>query len=134
MIRITEWTVEARGISFKVKPLTVRQRLALSEDLAAERAKVAAEDGRLAGMDKAAIAEHVGEARRKGTMSGALLLDAYTLHGAVRILTAAMGGVDQAMAYAELCGPKELTRTCLEALGIDTDALDAEQAASSGNA
>lgn len=133
MIRITEWTVAARDMEFKVKPLTVRQRLALSEDLATERARVAAEDARLAGMDKTQTAEHVGDARRKATMSGALLLDAYTLHGAIRILTAAMGGVDQAMAYAERSGPKEMTRVCLEALGIDTDALDAETT-SSGNA
>lgn len=140
MIRITEWTVSAGGLDLRVKPLTVRQRLALSEELASERARAAAEDARLAGMGKADAAEHIGEARRKAMNTSALYLDAYTLHGALRILTVAMGSADAAIAFSEKSTPREISRTCLEALGIDTDSLDAEEttaspaAGSSGNA
>lgn len=134
MIRITEWTVSAGGLDLRVKPLTVRQRLALSEEIATERARAAAEDAKLAGMSKSDAAEHIGEARRKALNTSALYLDAYSLHGALRILTVAMGSVDAAIAYTEKATPRETSRTCLEALGIDTDTLDAEDSAASGNA
>lgn len=136
MIRMSEWTVSACGKDYRAKPLTVRQRLALSEDLSSERARVAAEDARLAGMDKAQTAEYIGEARRKGAMTSALFLDAYSLQGAIRILTVVLGGVDTALEFSEKANVREMTRVCLEALGIDTDQLDAEneKPAPSGNA
>lgn len=134
MIRIVEWTVTVGGKDYRVKPLTVRQRMTLSEEVSTDRAKAAAEDSRLAGMSKIDAAEHIGEARRKGMNASALYLDSYSLHGAIRILTMAMGSVDHAIDLSEKSSPRELSRLCLEALGIDTDTLDSDSEAPSGNA
>ncbi len=131
MIRMSEWTVEARGAQFRCRPITVRERLAITEDLASERARIAAEDAQLAGMAKAEAAAYIGEARRKASSAGTLYLDCYSIQGAIRVLAIAMGGVDYALAYADKATPREMARTCLEALGIDTEELDKED---SGNA
>jgi hypothetical protein len=134
MIRLTQWTCTVGGTDFRASPLTVRQRLALSEELATERARAAAEDARLAGMGRAEAAEHIGEARRKAMNTTALYLDAYSLKGALRILTVSMGSAEIANDFSSKALPRELSRTCLEALGIDTDTLDAEDEPQSGNA
>jgi hypothetical protein len=131
MVRMTEWMVTFGGVEFRLKPITVRQRLALSEDMASDKAKAAAEDARLADMTASERAEHIGEARRKALMASALFLDAYSIHGGIRILSAALGDVDKALDLVGRATPREATRVCLEALGIDTDTLDAD-AASSG--
>lgn len=131
MIRMSEWTVEARGTAFRCRPITVRERLAITEDLSSERARIAAEDAQLAGMAKGEAAAHIGEARRKAASAGTLYVDCYSIQGAIRVLAIAMGSVDNALAYADKATPREMARTCLEALGIDTEELDKED---SGNA
>ena len=133
MIRLTHWTTVVGGTEFRVAPLTVRQRLALSEDLATERARAASDDAKLAGMGRSEAAEHIGEARRKALNTTALYLESYSLRGAIRILTVAMGGSENAIDFSGKALPRELSRTCLEALGIDTDTLDAEDEQQSGN-
>lgn len=134
MIRRAEWTVEFGGVGFRLKPLTVRQRLALSDDLAGDRAALAAKDGKAAGLSPSDLAEFIGEARRKASTVSALYLDCYSLQGQIRVLTAALGeDVDAACRFVEAGTPREATRAALEALGIDTDRIDADEAASSGN-
>lgn len=133
MIRCVSWTATAGGKDYRCEPLTVRQRMMLSEDLSSERARVAAQDAALAGLSKSEAAEFIGDARRKGLAASALYLDAYTQHGAIRILTLVLGSVDAALDFAGKATPREATRVCLEALGIDTDTLDREETASSGN-
>jgi hypothetical protein len=127
MIRMSEWTVEARGERFKVRPITVRERLAITEDLAFERVRQAAEDAKLAEMPKSDAAAHIAEARRKAMSAGALYMDCYSIHGAIRVLSVAMSSVDSALSYADKVAPRELARTCLEALGIDTEEMEGDE-------
>jgi hypothetical protein len=134
MIRTAQWEIAAAGSFYVVKPLTVRQRLALSEDFATERAKAAAGDAALAGLRGAEAAEFVSDARRRALNVSALCLDCYSLHGQIRVLSAALGDVDTAMRFVQSVAPREATNVALEALGIDTDAIAAEEAKpASGN-
>lgn len=135
MIRVTDWIVTAGGASFSLAPLTVRQRLALSEDLASERARTAAADAALVGMGKAEAAEFVAEARRKALNVASLFLDCYTTQGQIRVLSVAIGSVDRALEFVGKATVREASRAALEALGIDTDKIEADTTdAPSGNA
>ena len=135
MIRRAEWTVNLGSNGFRLRPLTVRERLMLSEDLSNERAEVAATDGRAAGLPPVDLAEYIGEARRKAAAISSLYLDCYSVQGQVRVLTVVLGDdVDSACKFVESCSPRDATRACLEALGIDTEQLDKEDTATSGNA
>lgn len=133
MIRRSEWTVSLEGQDFRLKPLTVRQRLALSDDLSEDRAVVAAKDGRSAGLAPADLAEFIAEARRKASSASALHLDCYTLQGQIRVLTVCLGNdVDAAIRFVEVASPRAATRASLEALGINTDLLDREDSLGNG--
>ena len=135
MIRVTDWTVTAGGSTFSLSPLTVRQRLSLSDDLSAERARSAAADAALVGMAKADAAEFVAEARRKALNVAALFLDCYTTQGQIRVLTVAIGSVDRALEFVGKATPREASRAALEALGIDTAQIEADTTEpASGNA
>jgi hypothetical protein len=135
MIRVTDWTVTAGGSTFSLAPLTVRQRLALSDDLSAERARSAAADAALVGMAKADAAEFVAEARRKGLNVAALFLDCYTTQGQIRVLSVAIGSVDRALEFVGKATAREASRAALEALGIDTDQIEGDTTEpASGNA
>ena len=121
MLRTQAWKVEAGGRSFEFRPLRVRERMRLSEELAEERAKSAAADAKLVGMSVSQSAEHVASERRKAMGSQQILLDCYTIRGALRVLAESAGG-EAAIAFADLVEPSMLTQVALESLGIDVEA------------
>lgn len=130
MIRVASWEIEAGGRTFKFKPLLVRERIRLADALAEERAKTAAADALLVGMTKEGAAAHVAAERRRAMGAQQLLLDCYSTRGALRVLAESCGG-DDAIAFANSVEPEIVTRTALEALGLDMDARS--EAAASGN-
>ena len=121
MLRTGTWEVEAGGRTFRFRPLKVRERMRLSEQLADERAKQAAADAKLVGMSVSQSAEHVAEERRRAMGAQQVLLDCYTIRGALRVLAESCGG-EEAIAYADAVEPEEMTKTALESLGIDVEA------------
>lgn len=129
MIRVASWEVEAGGRSFKFNPLRVRERIRLADALAEERAKAASADALLVGMGKEMAAAHVGAERRRAMGAQQLLLDCYSTRGALRVLAESCGG-EEAIAFANAAEPDIVTRTALEALGLD---MEARGEAASGN-
>jgi hypothetical protein len=95
------------------RPLTVRQRIALTADLADERARIARKNAEIAGEPNALAA--VEKARKDAMVASALILDCYTLAGAMRVIAAASE-------FADLIGdalePKALTELSLRLLGF----------------
>lgn len=118
MIRIASWKVEAGGREWTVEPLTVRQRIALVEAIADERAKKAIEDARSAGLSGSRLVEVAASAREAVRPSSFLVGQCFTLDGAHRILRIAAGddGADAILTHKE---PAEVAPIALEAIGID---------------
>jgi len=95
------------------RPLTVRQRIALTADLADERARIARRNAEIAGEPNALAA--VEKARRDALVASALILDCYTLAGAMRVIEA---GSEFSEAIGDGLEPKALTELALRLLGF----------------
>lgn len=121
MIRISAWQVEAGGRSWTVEPLTVRQRIALVEAFADERARKAMEDGRASQLAGPRLVE-VATTARDGVRAASFLVgQCFTLDGAHRILRVAAGdeAADAILTHLE---PADVAPVALEAIGIDVSA------------
>ncbi len=118
-MRIQPWDVALRdGRSITVRPLTVRQRIALTNEMADERAKEAERDGRAVALSEKALLECVREARKNALVSSTLALDCYTLRGAMRVVCAA---TEHGEALGESLDPRALTELALALLGFGDD-------------
>lgn len=95
------------------RPLTVRQRIALTAELADERARIARRNAEIAGEPNALAA--VEKARRDALVASALILDCYTLAGAMRVIEA---GSEFADLIGDTLEPKALTELALRLLGF----------------
>jgi hypothetical protein len=95
------------------RPLTIRQRIALTAQLAEERASIARRNAEIAGEPN--VLASVEKARKEALVASALVLDCYTLAGAMRV-------VEAASEFPELIGdglePKALTELALRLLGF----------------
>lgn len=118
-MRLVPWQVEAGGRRFSVRPIRVRDRIRLADELSEERAKSAAADARLVGMTLDKAAEHVASERRKALSAGAIIADTVTPKGALRVLSMACDSVEEAIALADSMEQRELTVVACEALGVD---------------
>lgn len=95
------------------RPLTIRQRIALTEALSEERARIARRNAEIAGEPNALAA--VEKARRDALVASALVLDCYSLSGAMRVIEAASEFSD---AIGDGLEPKALTELALRLLGF----------------
>ena len=130
MIRLSAWVVTlSDGSTATVRPLTVRERIATTEAFAGQCAERASADARLAGMASAEVFREVTTARRNARTASALVMDCFTLDGAMRVLHAASVDAERIAAGVE---PKELSWIALEALGVDRE--DADGRTDAGNA
>lgn len=120
MIRISAWRVDAGGREWTVEPLTVRQRIALVEAMADERARKAIEDGKASGLSGTRLVEVAASARDAARPSSFLVGQCFTIEGAHRILRIAAGdeGADAILMHKE---PADVAPIALEAIGIDVD-------------
>jgi hypothetical protein len=125
MIRLEPWTFKGHTI----RPLTVRHRIRLTEELAEEFAKRAAQDCALIGMPFSDRVRFVAEARERAYTASSLISECFTLSGAMKVLTHAC---ETAEALAAEVEPKDLTSEALAAIGIDLDRVQAA-AEASGN-
>jgi len=117
MIRISPW--EVAGVS--VRPLTVRERIALSEELADHKARKAADDALAVGFTKQEAIRQVMAAREEARAASVLVVECFTPAGAMRVLTVSCG-VDGADALSRALSLDELSMTAVATLGIDIDA------------
>jgi hypothetical protein len=124
MIRIAPW--EVAGI--EVRPLTVRERIVLSEELADDRARKAGEDAVSIGMTKAEALKHIAVVREESRAASTIVIDAFTPSGAMRVLSRACGAAS-AEQLAAAVSLDELSMVAAAALGIDIEA-HAERVAS----
>lgn len=117
MIRIAPW--EVAGVA--VRPLTVRERIVLSEELADQKARKAADDALAVGFTKQEAMKQVAAAREEARAASVLVVDCFTPAGAMRVLSVACG-VDGADALSKAISLDELSMTAVAALGIDIEA------------
>lgn len=128
MIKLSAWTHDVDGRLFSLRPLTVRERIALGEALADAMAADAARDARAAGMTpKEAVAE-ARIARDEARRASALVMSCFSLSGALRVLDRACDESGELVALVE---PQVATALALAALGIDIE--EHERRAASGN-
>jgi hypothetical protein len=80
-------------------------------------------------MASADVFREVATARRNARTASALVMDCFTLDGAMRVLHAASVDAERIAAGVE---PKELSWIALEALGVDRE--DADGRTDAGNA
>lgn len=121
MIRVSPWKVEAGGREWTVEPLTVRQRIALVEAIADERARKAIEDAKSAGLAGQAAVDAARSARDSARIASFIVGQCFTLDGAHRILRIAAGdeGADAIATHLE---PIATSQIALETIGIDVEA------------
>lgn len=117
MIRIAPW--EVAGVT--VRPLTVRERIVLSEELADARGRKAGEDALAVGFTKAEALRQIAAAREEARAASVLVVDCFTPAGAMRVLTVSCGA-DGADALARALSLDELSMTAVATLGIDIEA------------
>lgn len=115
-----EITVPCAGEEIKLKPLTVRQRLAYSNTLVERERQKAIDNGRAVGMKPAEIAVHVGEAVAAAERMSSVVMSCWTLEGALSVIRLAS---DERT--AELLGsslePGRLGVVAAQCLGVDID-------------
>lgn len=125
MIRTQPWVHEG----FTIRPLKVRERIALSQEMSDAAARRAATDAKALGMGHAAALEAIARAREEAETASALVGRAFSLEGAMAILAHA---TDDADSLAESVEPKTLTALALAAIGIDLEEAE-RRAVESGN-
>jgi len=106
-----------------IRPLTVRQRIALTNELADIRASEARKAAEIAGLPVSLQA--VEKARRDALVASALVLDCYTLAGSLRVLCAAS---EFGELIADSVDAKRATEIALRALGFGGDDREEKQA------
>lgn len=106
-----------------IRPLTVRQRIALTNELADIRASEARKSAEIAGLPVSLQA--VEKARRDALVASALVLDCYTLAGSLRVLCAAS---EFGELIADSVDAKRATEIALRALGFGGDDREEKQA------
>ena len=114
MIRLSPWDVA--GVT--VRPLTVRERITLSEELADHKARKAADDALAVGFTKQEALRQVTAAREDARAASVLVVDCFTPAGAIRVLSVACG----ADALSRALSLDELSMTAVATLGIDIEA------------
>lgn len=129
MIRVAPW--EVAGVT--VRPLTVRERIGLSEALASRRAKDAAADAIACGMSRDEAMKAASKAREDARVSSAIVLEAFTPAGSMAVLDVA-AGVDGASRLAASLDLAALSNLACECLGIDIEAAAETAARSQGKA
>lgn len=121
---VTKFTVEEGGREFRFRPLTVRERMGLvSAHVEREKANALAivKATGICGKDAATfVAEAVGNAQRVS----ALVMDCFTLEGAIAVLKAAAERSDDVDDLAALVEPGKLSVYAARCLNIDTTLQD----------
>jgi len=129
MIRLSAWVVTlSDGTTATMRPLTVRERIGITEAFSSQCAERASADAKLAGMASAEVFREVAAARRNARTASALVMDCFTLDGSMRVLHVASDDAERIAAGVE---PKELSWIALEALGVDRE--DVEVRSDTGN-
>ena len=125
MIRTQPWVHEGHHI----RPLTVRERIGLSQSMSDVAAGRAATDAKALGMGHAVALEAIARAREEAETASALVGRAFSLEGAMAILELAARDADS---LAQSVEPKTLTALALAAIGIDLEEAE-RRAVEAGN-
>ena len=79
-MKLSPWVETlADGTAVTIRPLTIRERIAVTDEMADEWARAAAKDAKAAQLLPAQIADAMADARKRASVSSALILDCYTL-------------------------------------------------------
>ncbi|NDF13237.1 MAG: hypothetical protein EB060_10555 [Proteobacteria bacterium] len=123
MIRVSPWSVEEGGRRFKLRPLTVRERIALGEDLAEMKAAEAVRDARAFGASPSFAIEAASQAREEARKSSALILACFGLSGAAMVLAKACDDAEELMAAVD---PTVASTHAIACLGVDVEKYESE--------
>lgn len=124
----------AGGRSVRLRPLTVRERMAANNDLIERERRKAIELGKACGMSPREIAQAVGEAVSDAEKMSALVMWCFTLEGAMAILLLSCSTPEDAEHLGSSLEPAKLGAIAAKCLNvqIDTDG-DSDAETTSGN-
>jgi hypothetical protein len=118
MIRVAPWVVNAGDRSFTLRPLTVRERIALSEQLAEEKASEVLRDAKAIEMSHKDAMRAAQEAREEARRSSSLVMHCFNLSGAAMVLAACCDDAEAFLAAVEI---SDASMHAIAALGVDVD-------------
>lgn len=120
-------TVTVDGRDITLKPLTVRQRLALSNLLIKQERDKAIESARQMGLKPSEMAESVAAAVREADRMSSVVMSCWTLKGALAVLALA-SDAETADLIGERLEPSQLGVLAARCLNVDvSDAGDGAQ-------
>lgn len=123
MIRVAPWEVEEAGKKYTLRPLTVRERIALGEDLAEIRARAAISDAKAFGSSPSFAIQAANEAREDARKASTLIVGCFTMTGAAMVLAKSCSDAEGLMASIE---PTRASNLALACLGVDVERYEAE--------
>lgn len=118
MIRVAPWVVNAGGRDFALRPLTVRERISLSEQLADEKASEVLRDAKAIEMPHKDAMRAAQDAREEARRSSSLVMHCFNLSGAAMVLAACCDDAEAFLAAIEI---SEASMHAIAALGVDVD-------------
>jgi hypothetical protein len=118
MIRVAPWVVNAGDRSFTLRPLTVRERIALSEQLAEEKASEVLRDAKAIAMPSKEAMRAAQDAREEARRSSSLVMHCFNLSGAAMVLAACCDDAEAFLAAVEI---SDASMHAIAALGVDVD-------------
>ncbi len=117
MTAIGDIPFTVNGVSRIFRQLSVRECVNIQKLAGERRAKEAIDDAKLAGISGAELREVASAARDAANLSSELLRHAFKTEGALDIVTASVGSVDDAEAVALYLTPSELSSLAYQLLG-----------------
>jgi len=118
LIRVAPWDVDIGGRKFSIRPLTVRERIALSEQLTEEKAAEAIRDARALGIPHAQALKAAQDSREESRRASSLVLHCFNLSGAAMVLAVACRDAE---AFLESVDLAEASMHAIAALGVDVE-------------
>ena len=118
MIRVAPWVVNAGDRSFTLRPLTVRERIALSEQLTEDKAAEILRDAKAVGMPHREAMQVAQDAREAARRASSLVLHCFNLSGAAMVLAACCDDAEAFLAAVEI---SDASMHAIAALGVDVD-------------
>jgi hypothetical protein len=125
--------VTAGDRSVRLRPLTVRERMRLNNDLIERERRKALELAKACGMSPKEIAQAVGEAVSGAEKMSALVMWCFTLEGAMAILLLSCATPEDAEHLGSNIEPAKLGAVAAKCLNVQIDTDDDETETAPGN-
>jgi hypothetical protein len=125
---VAPFQIEEGGRVYRLRPLTVRERMALVEAHVAYEREKALSIVKASGMPAKDGLAFIGDAVEKAERVSAIVMDCFTLRGALAVLRVSLGSEEEVDSLASSVEPGRLSVLAARCLSVNT-----EEKADSGN-